>query len=291
MNNDPEILQEALDLEEASTQMELAQMGFNDAVEIESNKTREMHELKPASWFAQTFNTDGEVKRREEAVKISTTLTAAKERKEIFSAWSTALNPAHVKFKKGPYQKIITELKKAYPSVSASSGQRIRLQAITGELDERNALLWAYGGQEKNTQFKQLQQQGANTAQALAVNAEKISKLNTPSLFAKVFNTPVNKSYKKQLNNLLEEKKLLEKSYNDIKEKREPLRADSIEYVKYGKRVISELESKHEDMKKRQDLQIYESKDTAVPTPKKTPAALWSAVKPSTASGITLPLI
>ena len=35
MSNDIELLEESLDLETASRQMELAQMGYNDAVETE----------------------------------------------------------------------------------------------------------------------------------------------------------------------------------------------------------------------------------------------------------------
>ena len=126
MSNDIELLEESLDLETASRQMELAQMGYNDAVETEANKTREMHELKPASWWAQTFNTDGELRRREEGTKISMALNTAKRQKETYSTWKVALNPSAEKFEKGPYKKIIRELKKSYQGISGKSPSAVR---------------------------------------------------------------------------------------------------------------------------------------------------------------------
>ena len=173
MSNDIELLEESLDLETASRQMELAQMGYNDAVETEANKTREMHELKPASWWAQTFNTDGELRRREEGTKISMALNTAKRQKETYSTWKVALNPSAEKFEKGPYKKIIRELKKSYQGISGKSPSAVRAQALTGELDERNALIWAYSAKAQLKEYKSLQMAGGSVADQLLENAQK----------------------------------------------------------------------------------------------------------------------
>ena len=249
MNNDLDLLEEALDLETAHRQMELAEMGYNDAVETESNKTREMHELKPASWWAQTFNTDGELRRREEGTKISMALNTAKRQKETFSTWQIALSPSAEKFKNGPYAKIIRELKKVYQGVSGASPSAVRAQAIDGALDERNALIWAYSSKSKHAQFTSLQKSGASASSQRLENIKQLEGLQKPSLFAQIFNTPANKQYVQQKDALLKDQSHLKEKYKNIQKEREPLRSDATQYVMYAAPLIPLLAAKHQDIK------------------------------------------
>lgn len=253
MSNDIELLEEALDLETASRQMELAQMGYNAAVENEANKTREMHELKPASWWAQTFNTDGELRRREEGTKISMSLNTAKRQKETFGTWQTALAPSSEKFQKGPYQKIIRELKKSYQGISGKSPSAVRSQAIMGDLDERNALIWAYSAKDQLKEYKQLQTAGGSVAEQLLENTQKMQSMKKPSIFAQVFNTKSNQAFVKQRENLMTERASLQDKYKTIQDKREPLRQGAHEYVLYAAPLVAGLEMKHPDLKKKNE--------------------------------------
>lgn len=254
VNNDIEILEEALDLETASRQMELAQMGYNAAVETEANKTREMHELKPASWWAQTFNTDGELRRREEGTKISMSLNTAKRQKETFSTWQQALSPAAEKFKNGPYLKIIKELKKSYPGVTGKSASAVRAEAVLGDLDERNALIWAYSSKAQLKEYKQLQTAGGSVSAQLLENTQKMQSMQKPSIFAQVFNTTSNKAFVQQREALMTERTELKEKYQSIKDKREPLRQGAHEYVLYAAPIVAALEMKHLDIKKNEQL-------------------------------------
>lgn len=253
MSNDIELLEESLDLETASRQMELAQMGYNDAVETEANKTREMHELKPASWWAQTFNTDGELRRREEGTKISMALNTAKRQKETYSTWKVALNPSAEKFEKGPYKKIIRELKKSYQGISGKSPSAVRAQALTGELDERNALIWAYSAKAQLKEYKGLQMAGGSVADQLLENAQKMQSMKKPSIFAQVFNTPSNQAYAKQREALMTQRSALKEQYQGIQDKRAPLRQGAHEYVLYAAPLVAALEMKHPDIKKKNE--------------------------------------
>lgn len=283
MNNDIEILEEALDLETASRQMELAQMGYNAAVETEANKTRELHELKPASWWAQTFNTDGELRRREEGVKISMSLNTARRQKETFSTWQQALTPASEKFKSGPYQKIIKELKKSYQGVTGKSASAIRSGAMLGDMDERNALIWAYSSKAQLNEYKQLQTAGGNASEQLLENTQKMQSMPKPSIFAQVFNTKSNKTFVKQRDALMAERAVLTTKYQSIKDKREPLRQGAHEYILYAAPIINALAMKHTDIKKKNEqpqspdnnLDVGPSMKSASITKKKTPAELW----------------
>ena len=253
MSNDIELLEEALDLETASRQMELAQMGYNSAVETEANKTRELHELKPASWWAQTFNTDGELRRREEGTKISMSLNTAKREKETFSTWQQALTPAADKFQNGPYQKIIKELKKSYQGVNGKSPSAVRSQALLGDLDERNALIWAYSSKAQLKEYKQLQTAGGDVANQLLENTQKMQSLKKPSVFAQLFNTKSNQAFVKRRDDLKTERAALKEKYDGIKEKREPLRRGAHEYVLYAAPLVAALEMKHSDLKKKNE--------------------------------------
>lgn len=253
MSNDIDILEEALDLETASRQMELAEMGYNAAVEIEANKTREMHELKPASWWAKTFNTDGELRRREEGTKITMSLNTAKRQKETFSTWQHALTPAADKFDKGPYRKIIKELKKSYQGVTGQSASAVRSQALLGDLDERNALIWAYSSKAQLKEYKELQTAGGDVAGQLLENTQKMQSMKKPSLFAQVFNTKTNKAYVKQRESLMAQRSVLKEQYQHIKDKREPLRQGAHEHILYAAPLMAALEMKHPDLKKKNE--------------------------------------
>lgn len=253
MSNDIDILEESLDLETASRQMELAQMGYNAAVETEANRTREMHELKPASWWAQTFNTDGELRRREESTKISMFLNTATSQKETFSTWQQALVPASDKFKKGPYQKIIRELKKSYPGIAGKSASAVRSQALLGDLDERNALMWAYSSKAQLKQYKQLQTSGSDVAGQLLDNTRKMQSIAKPSIFAQVFNTKTNQAFVKQREHLMAERSVLKEKYQNIKDKRAPLQQGAYEHVMYAAPLLAMLEKKHPDLKKKNE--------------------------------------
>lgn len=297
MSNDIELLEEALDMETASRQMDLAQMGYNAAVETEANKTREMHELKPASWWAQTFNTDGELRRREEGTKISMSLNTAKRQKETYSTWQTALSPSADKFKNGPYQKIIRELKKSYQGVSGKSASAIRSEAVMGDLDERNALLWAYSTKAQLKEYKALQVSGGQVADQLLENTKQMQGLKKPSVFAQVFNTAGNKAFVQQREQLLSKRAELNKEYQAIKDKREPLRQGAHEHVLYAAPMIAALELKHPDLKKKHEESLHAPSPLGVmsgiekvasvlpgvgptlgkegPKTKKTPAEIW----------------
>lgn len=257
MSNDIELLEEALDMETASRQMDLAQMGYNSAVETEANKTREMHELKPASWWAQTFNTDGELRRREEGTKITMSLNTAKRQKETYSTWQSALTPSADKFKNGPYKKIIRELKKSYQGVTGKSAGAIRSEAVLGDLDERNALLWAYSTKAQLKEYKALQVSGGDVAGQLLENTKQMQSLKKPSVFAQVFNTKGNQAFVKQRDELMSKRSSLKKEYQDIKDKREPLRQGAHEYVLYAAPMIAALEMKHPDMKKKHEESLH----------------------------------
>lgn len=288
MSNDIELLEEALDLETASRQMELAQMGYNAAVETEANKTREMHELKPASWWAQTFNTDGELRRREEGTKISMSLNTAKRQKETFSTWQQALTPAADKFDKGPYKKIIRELKKSYHGVSGQSAQAVRSQALLGDLDERNALIWAYSTKAQLKEYKQLQTSGGDVASQLLDNTKQMQGLKKPSIFAQVFNTKSNQVFVKQRESLMAERSDLKEKYQSIKDKREPLRQGAHEHVLYAAPLMMALEMKHSDLKKKNE-EIYAPAPLGVMHGAEKLAGMGAAgLASSMSSGLTL---
>lgn len=263
MSHDIDILQEALDMEMASGQFDMAQMGFNDAVEQEANRTRELHELKPASWFTNVFNTDGELKRREEAVKIQMGLTHAQEKKEIFQLWRGALEPANDRYRKGPYQKIITELKKHYKGVVPKTPGQIRTDAVLGDLDQRNALLWAYSTQAQQNEFKKLQGAGSACAIEMANTAGALANLQKPSIFARMFNTPASQAYTQEKNRLSAKQAALKHHYRDIQIQREPLKEPALAFSMYGKKVIAAYEEKHPDLKRN----IVESPPPSFNTP------------------------
>ena len=282
MSHDIDILQEALDMEVASGQYDMAQMGFNDSVEQEANRTRELHELKPASWFASVFNTDGELKRREESVKIQMGLTHAKEKKEVFQLWRGALATSAEKYNKGPYKKVIAELKKHYKGVVPRSPGQIRTDAVLGDLDQRNALLWAYSTRAQQEEFKKLQVSGSACAVEMANNAGAIANLKKPSIFARVFNTPASRAYSQEKTKLENKQVKLKKQYQEIQEQREPLRDAAIAYSFYGKKTIEKYEDKHPDLKPENSSANKESGFnqtlSPAPSPKKSGPELWGIV-------------
>ena len=294
VNKDIEILEEALDLETASRQMELAQMGYNAAVETEANKTREMHELKPASWWAQTFNTDGELRRREEGTKISMSLNTAKRQKETFATWQQALSPAAEKFKNGAYQKIIKELKKSYHSVKGKSASAVRSEALLGDLDERNALIWAYSSKAQLKEYKQLQTAGGSVSAQLLENTKKMQSMQKPSIFAQVFNTKSNKAFVKQRESFMTERTALKDKYQQIKDKREPLRQGAHEYVLYAAPIVAALEMKHLDIKKKNEqlyapapLSMFDGVETIAGTTASSLASSMGSGLSPTSTGVT----
>ena len=277
--SDIDILEEALDLETASRQMDLAEMGYNEATEQEANRQREMHELKPASWWATTFNTDGELRRREEGVKIQMALTSAKQSKDVFSLWRSALEPSSDKFKKGPYLKIISQLKKFYPDVGKKSGTAIRQQAVSGELDERNALITAYTKQQAFTNFKQAQQGACAGAQALRDVAKQESMLEKPSLFHQMFNTKQFQSYSKQSNDLKETKSKLEQKYQEHCKKKTAHQSEAFEYVVHWKSKQEQLKKKYPELA--QTLEKPKSSEPSLLNVVSPLGALTQATSPS----------
>ena len=280
MNYDVDILREALDMATAKSQYYLAQMAYNDAVEVEANKTREMHELKPASWWEKTFNTDGHLRRREEAVRIQMDLTLAKQNIQLFGLWRTSLNDSKERYESGPYEKVIRKMRHMYPSITGSSEMQVRQQAVSGELDERNILLYAYSKRGQLKAFQQSQEQCLAKARDAQELSKQLAQLDSPSFFHRIFNTSANQRYKQTKNALTSAKNKALSGYQTANQQKEQQRPDALEYLSgEGEAVIARLEPKYPELREKnhaheheQEQKQTQTQDHAPPYSKASPA-------------------
>lgn len=231
---DLDILAEASDLQMASRQMDLAELTYYEAAETASNKQRELHELKPPSWWEKTFNTDGALRHREAQKEMQMSLNFAKDTMTTMATRQVVLNPAATKFKKEGYDVLLAKLQKVYGSAKKKAPADIIQKAQSGQLAQGDALAYASSTAFAAKAYQKSVKEGSLISEQREKLSKQISDLPQPGIFATLLKTKSFQAYKKQKEQLETKAHALKEKHHNIGQVKKKNHQAAFEYFMVG---------------------------------------------------------